>query len=497
MVKLHPYRNLAHGIRASASGDRPQVLGMSASLTYAVGRTAVQRALASLCHDLDATEMISVSEDELRAGGYDPPPFEEIEILPPSPAVPASVLPEADRKPHLMHSTFMRRVHRGQATAFARQLHSVVLALERAAASAVASFESPLAGASLSSWEGYAHALAAKHASSAALFEKLEVYYVALRVLVQTWEEEEELVVNWLRMSHALDIESFVGVEQRPLVRSLMATCESEANHSKVARLKAQLVQKGSRFGEDFRGVVFVQQRITALILAERINGDAELRNLGFAAGFVAAKGASITPSIKVSPTAARDCIQKFREGEVNVLVATSVIEEGFDVPAANVVISFDRLKDSVELCQRIGRARSMNRAIVIMAERPDRPVARLDEVRLEQDAQIAAFTPAETARDLAAEQTAQRSRERGAVSVLTNPTGSPMADLTQFAKKTKARLTEDYHKDDAAWVCNMGYHTVLRQLSSRGQAGSKKLAKKTCAAALLLQLKAALQAGQ
>ena len=46
----------------------------------------------------------------------------------------------------------------------------------------------------------------------------------------------------------------------------------------------------------------------------------------------VAARNSKITPSVKVRPGEATKCIDEFRDGTINVLVSTSVIEEGFDV---------------------------------------------------------------------------------------------------------------------------------------------------------------------
>lgn len=47
-------------------------MGLSASLTYAVGHRAVEEALNNLCDDLDVTKMISPSDEELLLGGYLP-----------------------------------------------------------------------------------------------------------------------------------------------------------------------------------------------------------------------------------------------------------------------------------------------------------------------------------------------------------------------------------------------------------------------------------------
>jgi len=73
---------------------------------------------------------------------------------------------------------------------------------------------------------------------------------------------------------------------------------------------------------------VFVTQRIAAYILAEHLNRDAACKDYGMRAGFVAARKSKITPSIKVTSGDATRCIEQFRSGDINILVATAVIEE-------------------------------------------------------------------------------------------------------------------------------------------------------------------------
>lgn len=74
VLKDHPYRIIAHGIKKweKDRSQRIQVIGLSASLTYAVEHKAVKQALANLCHDLSITRMISPSDEELIKSGYIP-----------------------------------------------------------------------------------------------------------------------------------------------------------------------------------------------------------------------------------------------------------------------------------------------------------------------------------------------------------------------------------------------------------------------------------------
>ncbi len=71
-MKEHPYRIIAHSIKAWGENEkqRIQVVGLSASLTYAVEHKAVEQALANLCHDLSISKMICPTEEELTKSGY-------------------------------------------------------------------------------------------------------------------------------------------------------------------------------------------------------------------------------------------------------------------------------------------------------------------------------------------------------------------------------------------------------------------------------------------
>jgi len=60
--------------------------------------------------------------------------------------------------------------------------------------------------------------------------------------------------------------------------------------------------------------------------------------------------------------------IQQFREGDANLMVCSSVLEEGIDVQACNYVLILDPLKTFNMYVQTKGRARSKDASFVLFS---------------------------------------------------------------------------------------------------------------------------------
>eukprot|EP00727_Mastigamoeba_balamuthi_P011216 m51a1_g6717 putative endoribonuclease dicer homolog 2-like (1320) ;mRNA; f:149259-153463 len=147
----------------------------------------------------------------------------------------------------------------------------------------------------------------------------------------------------------------------------------------KARALIRVLCKYAAESGPGFCCIVFVQRRIVAGLVAEMISAHPET----VAAGIKAASmtGLAASGSRRVRPNTAaqasevscsRQALERFRSGEVNVIVATSVIEEGIDVRACMLVVRFDRPLHIRQTIQSSGRARKLNAMYVVMAEKDD-----------------------------------------------------------------------------------------------------------------------------
>lgn len=67
--------------------------------------------------------------------------------------------------------------------------------------------------------------------------------------------------------------------------------------------------------------------------------------------------------------------IEDFKRDKINVLIATSVIEEGLDVSTCNLVISINEVLNVKSFIQTKGRARQKNSKFVFLCAEEEKSV--------------------------------------------------------------------------------------------------------------------------
>jgi ERCC4-related helicase len=157
------------------------------------------------------------------------------------------------------------------------------------------------------------------------------------------------------------------GFLQHPEVVAVRTELEaSQAEHPKVARA-VELIEQEIARSPGARIILFTQYRQTAERLTGELarRGDPKLRAVRFVGQASHGEDAGMSQREQI------DILDRFRRGELNVLVATSVAEEGLDIPSTDLVILYEPVPDEIRAIQRrgrTGRARA-GRALVLIAE--------------------------------------------------------------------------------------------------------------------------------
>ncbi len=141
---------------------------------------------------------------------------------------------------------------------------------------------------------------------------------------------------------------------------------EITLEHPKVAAA-VTLVREELRSKPDARAIVFSQYRDTV----DRLVGEFEALHDPAVrpARFVGQAAHGRDPGLSQKDQVA--LLDRFRRGELNCLVATSVAEEGLDIPATDLVVFYEPIPDVIRTIQRrgrTGRARA-GHAVVLVAE--------------------------------------------------------------------------------------------------------------------------------
>lgn len=191
---------------------------------------------------------------------------------------------------------------------------------------------------------------------------QLDVAAKRIREAIE-YASEEGTRVNSRNMSDLELALNNAGYGETGLISALDG---SDIVSSKVAKLHYFLAKEFERATE-YRCIVFVEWKQTARLL-HYLFQHLNTRNLRH--DFVIGSGsAGELVDGKFSFRSQVLSLHKFRNGTVNCLFATSVAEEGLDVPNCNLVIRFDLYKTMIQYVQSRGRARKRNSKFMHMVE--------------------------------------------------------------------------------------------------------------------------------
>ncbi len=123
-----------------------------------------------------------------------------------------------------------------------------------------------------------------------------------------------------------------------------------------VPILRAQFASK-----PDSRAIVFTHYRDTCDLLTQKLSSVEGLRPVRFVGQ--SSKG----EDIGLNQREQKEIIDRFRAGEHNVLVATSIAEEGLDIPTTDLVVFYEPVPSEIRTIQRRGRTGRRQAGRVVM----------------------------------------------------------------------------------------------------------------------------------
>jgi ERCC4-related helicase len=143
---------------------------------------------------------------------------------------------------------------------------------------------------------------------------------------------------------------SYAILVSDPEYRKLTASVENISTEHPKAQLLKQIVKEQVSKKPSSRMLAFTQYRDTASHLVEELNTVPLVK----ADRFVGQASKLLDKGLTQDEQAER--LRMLEDGELNVLVATSIAEEGLDIPAVDHVIFYEPIPSEIRYIQRRGR---------------------------------------------------------------------------------------------------------------------------------------------
>ena len=150
--------------------------------------------------------------------------------------------------------------------------------------------------------------------------------------------------------------------------------------HTKVSAVR-RLVSERLRRNSNSRIIVFATFRDTVAAVEKSLDELDGARPIQFVGQSSREGRAGLTPKQQI------ERLDKFRSGSANILVATSVGEEGLDIPSADLVIFYEPVSSEIRTIQRRGRTgrHREGEVVVLIAEDTRDEGARASAERREE----------------------------------------------------------------------------------------------------------------
>ncbi|XP_075701462.1 ATP-dependent RNA helicase DHX58 isoform X2 [Rhinoderma darwinii] len=148
----------------------------------------------------------------------------------------------------------------------------------------------------------------------------------------------------------------------------LLELCRNiKYENPKLKRLE-EILNEHFQDSSNSHGIIFTRTRQMTHYLLQWINGNDSLQGLNIKAAALTGAGFS-NQSKHMTQNEQTEVIQKFRQGFLNLLISTSVAEEGLDIPECNIVVRYGLMTNEISMMQARGRARAEDSCYSFLAK--------------------------------------------------------------------------------------------------------------------------------
>ncbi|XP_051022089.1 interferon-induced helicase C domain-containing protein 1 [Acomys russatus] len=152
--------------------------------------------------------------------------------------------------------------------------------------------------------------------------------------------------------------------DNRKMLKKLAENPKYE--NEKLTKLRNTILEQFTRTEESSRGIIFTKTRQSTYALSQWIMENEKFAEVGIKAHHLI--GAGHSSEVKpMTQNEQKEVISKFRTGEINLLIATTVAEEGLDIKECNIVIRYGLVTNEIAMVQARGRARADESTYVLV----------------------------------------------------------------------------------------------------------------------------------
>ena len=144
---------------------------------------------------------------------------------------------------------------------------------------------------------------------------------------------------------------------------SLESLLAKKVEHPKIEEL-AILVEQEFKNNPRAKLIIFTQFRDTASLINHRLSQILQAKPAIFVGQ---TKKETKHGSTGLSQKEQKEIIDKFKVNDINILIATSIGEEGLDIPEVNAVIFYEPVPSAIRKIQRTGRTARLSKGKLII----------------------------------------------------------------------------------------------------------------------------------